>query len=1100
MTRYHASLIPLCQIEEPPTFYEGMDDHPPVETDNDDNDSFFLEDRDRDTDDASLFPLTTKPHQHQHQQQTLSKQHHQYKQQKQQQTKTAAHDILCNHRHPLDYEHRCSNEFLQGSDQNDLQDQANDRMQHHHRNHQFNGHNDNDQYSVIDEPNPHDYSNKNEAEAEITAAVVTTDAVTKHQRRRERTLDGSGEQIFFYDGPNLMHAKLYPDRFKGDTLSESMAGTSIRASPGTATTTVHSQEPLNTKNKTTISHGNNIETNGSSSNSVHINATTMPITVTTAAASSKANAYGQITESPYDVLQPVLSHINTQPIRSTIDNSSNFAGACPRSRPRARTRSRSRSRSRSGTRNSQTSSRSRSRSRSTSGAWSRTMSESLARKDQLYHQQPSSYPKTKSRPSILTRGFSADSKSKQDHEQQKSSGGGSQAGTIASGNRKITAKERLVALVTRSNGASTPIQQTKDAHGSSTDGSSPLSGGVRRGSADDRSAILAQTHHRRQGSPSLSRTGRDYSTPAVSSSSPVNSASPPVDTNSGFPYNNSSLLISSDFTKASVNKPNALRSSRGQGKPRPFSVATMEKLLLSNNQPISNRSNRPDSTRLEKTFSTTGTDGQESSNQSADRHSTHPNQINCSHPHQQYRQSSVPITSQSKNLEQDLLRSRMIGSGSYPLLASIGTPTEASMAGPMSGSDRRRSLATVGKGKEAERLNERDQRFKLVKTTYSEPIDHLTSSEGTEALGAPLHLHEHHIHYHYYCQHCPPLSQSNLDEIGEMEGGYSSLSSAERRQTLQHLEGAASDVMAQPLRHQHGNRLEIATEFCTSPTSFSRRGFMPMVSPSPIEDPAVTTTTVNGATAATTSKKNKKKSLLGTMTMTSSMRRKFFAEHNQEQKQQQQTQLQQQQQSFMAPRGACNGAGDSYHHYDSGISYGTQRHQVLPIFNMGLEKSDGLFRSSGATFRLKRNQRRRVSLAGLANEFDEDEERQRLDLGHSKFYDDYEYEFGMNGHLQQPLSSNDQSPQQQQQQRAKFLSRLKQFLLRPSPFAKNYSSTLSNSVNNNDSCNSNDNNIQAAALSSGLPNSSSSSAYVTSISQDTTSHVPISSHQQSTDN
>ncbi|KAF9905693.1 hypothetical protein EC991_001367 [Linnemannia zychae] len=1034
MTRYHASLIPLCQIEEPPTFYEGMDDHPPVETDNDDNDSFFLEDRDRDTDDASFFPLT-KPHQSSKQrQQQQQQQQQQQLQQQQATTTTVAHDAALNH-HP-DQE-RYSQEALQSPEQNDSQELHQQQQHYNHMRHPF--------HRINNEIDNDNHSCKNDAEMGTSAAA--TAAVAKHQRRRERTCGGSGEQIFFYDGPNLMHAKLYSDRLKGDTMSEGMAGTSMRASPGTATATVHSQEPLN--NKSTPNHSNNLGSNGNINNStVLATATTAasPVAATTTVVSGKAGSNGQVQEPnniSSDSLQPALGHPSSQPpYNSATDNSNTKSRQRSRSRSRSRTRSRSGSRSRSITQNSHTSSRSRSRSRSTTGAWSRTMSESLIRKEQHLHQQPSSFPSAKSRPSILTRGFSADSKSREEQEQKDSlTGNGS---TTGSANRKATAKERFVALVTRSNGSSTPVQHLKD-----TDGGSPLKGG-RRGSADDRSAILAQTHHRRQGSPSLSRTGRmDYSATAV------NSTSPPADTGLGFPYNNSSLLMSSDFARtAPPNKSSTLRSSRGSGKPRPFSVATMEKLLSSNGQTASGRVPKQEPSRQERhpgAAVTTTTNGrQETPSPVTDRshtHNHHSLNSNSAHPHHQHRQSSVPATLPSKGTDHGSLRSRMIGSGSHPLLTTFGAPVEASMVGPGGGDGRRRSVQ--GKGKETERFHDREQGFKLVKTTYTEPItDDLTSSDGAAgAGGAPVHVHEH-IHYHYYCQHCPPLSQSNLDEIGEMDDVYGTHSSTNRSpsQVLRHSEGTIAEARPGMRRQQQQSGLD-AAEFSTSPIDFSRHGF------APLEDPSPATST---AAAVVTSKKNKKKSLLGTMTMTSSMRRRFFAEQNQEQKQQQQQQQQQQ-----SPKGLQEGNSNGFHHFDRNNIHGTQRHQVSPILTMDFEKSDGPFGSSGATFRMKRNQRRRVSLAGLTGGFGEDEEARQ----HLEFYDDYDDEFVPNG--QQPVqSSSPNSPDgipQQQQQRAKFLSRLKQFLLRPSPFARNYTSPP------------NSNNTVNTAAASGPPYSSSSS-------------------------
>ncbi|KAF9542893.1 hypothetical protein EC957_001484 [Mortierella hygrophila] len=1039
MTRYHASLIPLCQIEEPPTFYEGMDDHLPVETDNDDNDSFFLDDRhgrdrdNRDTDEATFFPLT-KPHQSCKQQQTL---------QQQTTTTTVAGDAINFNHHHHDHEHY-SQEFLQGpeqdynnsSNQQELQDQHqyNDHMRHQlHRLSNSNNHPDSDHHSAIESTSCQRDPLSDKNEVDTSAAATAT--VTKHQRRRERTLGGSGEQIFFYDGNNLMHAKLYSDRLKGDTMSEGMAGTSMRASPGTATATIHSQEPLNShKSK---ANGNN----------VHATTTTAALPVaatTTVVSSSKVNTDGQAKESQQpDAMHSALSQSAVQPLQiAAATNNEDKSPPRSRSRSLSRTRSRSGSRSRSVTRNSHTSSRSRSRSRSTaSGAWSRTMSESLIRKEHNHlHQQPSSFPSAMNRPSILTRGFSADSKSRQDHEQRTSqTGNGSATG---SANRMATAKERFVALVTRSNGASTPVQNSKDAHGGNgTDGSSPLkgAGGGRRDSADDRSPILAQTHHRRQGSPSLSRTGRmEYSTPTASSTSP------PADSNLGFPYNNSSLLMSSDFARTSpANKSSNLRPSRGNGKPRPFSVATMEKLMSSNIQTASARGGglKQESSRQEKQNGDASPDRLEMS--ANDRHHTHHHHIHSNsgiglHHHQQHRQSSVPITSHSNGQEHGSLRSQMIGSGSHPLLTSFGTPAEASMASPAAGSGiggdgRRRSVA--GKGKDVERFLDREQGFKLVKTTYSEPItDDLTNSDGTGAgaggASPPLHLHEHHIHYHYYCQHCPPLSQSNLDGIGEMEDCYGDR--VPPAQVLRHSEGTVADAAAaaRPIRRS-GAENGFGAELCMSPIDFERDGFAPIGSP--LEDPTATT--------ATAVKKNKMRSFLGTMTMTSSMRRRFFAEQNQEQKQQQQS-----------PVGPPSGNSNGYDFYDRGQQqvHGTQRHQVSPILTVGFEKSDGrggYGASSFATMRVKPNQRRRVSLANLGftdqSVDDNDEKQRRRQLQHMEFYDEYEEEFGTsssNGRQRQQLQSPspDGNPQQQ---RAKFLSRLKQFLLRPSPFAKNYSST-----------------------------------------------------------
>ncbi|KAF9951040.1 hypothetical protein BGZ72_007340 [Mortierella alpina] len=186
MTRYHASLIPLCQIEEPPTFYEGMDDHPPVETDNDDSDSFFLEDRDirergtnrsremdrarereyNNSDENISLSSVAKPHP-----QTLNYSHHDH----------APH----------------SQEHLQERQERkrpQLQDEA--REGHESRVLQSS---EGQSYGTSLARDEHD-GQRLDQEATLP--------LTKQQRRRDRTIDSSGEQIFFYDGPNLLHAKL----------------------------------------------------------------------------------------------------------------------------------------------------------------------------------------------------------------------------------------------------------------------------------------------------------------------------------------------------------------------------------------------------------------------------------------------------------------------------------------------------------------------------------------------------------------------------------------------------------------------------------------------------------------------------------------------------------------------------------------------------------------------------------------------------------------------------------------------------------------------------------------------------------------------------
>ncbi|KAF9169893.1 hypothetical protein BGX21_004646 [Mortierella sp. AD011] len=123
------------------------------------------------------------------------------------------------------------------------------------------------------------------------------------------------------------------------------------------------------------------------------------------------------------------------------------------------------------------------------------------------------------------------------------------------------------------------------------------------------------------------------------------------------------------------------------------------------------------------------------------------------------------------------------------------------------------------------------------------------------------------------------------------------------------------------------------------------------------------------------------------MSMTSSMRKRFFAEQKKEQAQ------------------------------PAGQTHGTHRRLSIPFFSSQPkyeERSavmchkDGPYGPAGATIRARRNQIQ-FPLAELSDEEDD--------------------EFGTGS---VPPSENNSN-----QQRAKFLSRLKKFLLRPSPFAKN---------------------------------------------------------------
>ncbi|KAF9565654.1 hypothetical protein EC968_004050, partial [Mortierella alpina] len=205
MTRYHASLIPLCQIEEPPTFYEGMDDHPPVETDNDDSDSFFLEDRDirergvdksrdkervyNNSDENISLTSIAKPHP---------------------QTSNYSHHDHTSH----------SQEHLQ-------QHQERRRLQLHDEAREGN------ESHVLQASEGQSYRTsmaKDDSESKGLDKETVLPLTKQQQRRRDRTIDSSGEQIFFYDGPNLLHAKLHSGGYPDPVKSEGSAGPRFHSS------------------------------------------------------------------------------------------------------------------------------------------------------------------------------------------------------------------------------------------------------------------------------------------------------------------------------------------------------------------------------------------------------------------------------------------------------------------------------------------------------------------------------------------------------------------------------------------------------------------------------------------------------------------------------------------------------------------------------------------------------------------------------------------------------------------------------------------------------------------------------------------------------
>ncbi|KAG0204855.1 hypothetical protein BGX28_003352 [Mortierella sp. GBA30] len=810
MTRYHASLIPLCQIEEPPTFYEGMDDHP-VETDNDD---------------------IAKPHR-----------------------------------------------------------QMADNSQHDHT--------------------PHSQEERAGDERDGTRLGLDEDGdglVTKSQRRRERTVGSSGDQIFFYDGPNLLHAKLHSNSDREHTKGEGSINKSENGVP------------------TPESHASII------------------------------NAYDNSNSS-------------------SVPQSTKMV--CQRSS------SRSRSRSRSVTRNSLDSTHSHSRSRSNSGAWSRTLSESLIRKEQV----PSSFPPaSKTRPSILMRGFSADSGTRQDFDQR--SLGATAAAAVTNGRangngsirRMATAKERLVAMVTRGvTGGSTASTGSKDV--AANENSSSIK--AHRNSMDERSClrtgpspILSQTHSRRQGSPSVGRTGyHDY---AVGSGI---SGSPPSDAMLGFPYNNSSLLMSTDISRGGPPAKAAptLRTSRSN-KPRPFSVATMEKLLASNNSrnDAHSHAHREESSPRVHKFRTL---------HPHDRPDMWPIKSQQLHYRQQQHSVSNDILLREGSDDADT-RSKIISSGSHPLLTTFGSPSSAAsgnMSLPPPGDDPRKRQESKGK-EAADRLNDRlsvSSGIKQLKSMTPEPVmDDLLASNSGGVL-----VHEHHIHHHYYCQHCPPLIQTNADDMADLEQNYSN--AVAPRHLRRRPESTA--FFTNTAEYRQRRPLIVDTELSVSPTTENGQSPFGLGSEEP-------------GTAKQPIVQNKKKSILGTMSMTSTMRKRFFAEQKKE--------LMQQQGQGQAQRGN----GRQFSPLSSGIAR--------------FDKDDEPYDLAGAGIHVKRTQRR-FPLEGLS---DDDED------GYVPIASNSIQLMQPDRPLSAENGTHDQH-QQQQQQRAKFLSRLKRFLLRPSPFAKNSSAS-----------------------------------------------------------
>ncbi|KAG0044815.1 hypothetical protein BGZ83_009911 [Gryganskiella cystojenkinii] len=582
--------------------------------------------------------------------------------------------------------------------------------------------------------------------------------LSRHQRRRERTLGSSGEQIFFYDGPNLLHAKIYPDRdwsdthgtnghgtatagYQSESMSEGMAALSTRVYADTGSATVHSNEPLQKHGPGRQSRlENQGRPNHQLSRQYQDDGTSRSRSGSRSRSQSRSRSRsraGSKTRSPLsfqteDSIFGNGGNVSVAAAGASVSRISAYAngtlatflGSDVLDVSKLDTNHKRLQRDRPNIR-------------------SQTMSEAMLRKEQQHyyeqqqqqhyekqqpqHQQahlhyedrnedpqmpwpPISYPssslsaatrskKSKIRPSILTRGFSSDSSPRQNKETEKDKKRNSAqpASTtpidLPKGNRfffgtvgrKSTARERLVAMVTRS----TPPQVAVAPLTASPTGMSPSSwngGGVvgndsvgarttvgtsihshhsgnsnpsnheddhayqrhyqyhhqpqqqqqhpRTSSRQSYSpTILTQTHHRRQGSPTLVRSPEgSFHNHTIGPSSSAGggtgggsyfhpqsqhhgqhqyqqhhrqlSTPMPTEPVLGFPYNNSSLLTdlhrsppppsphqhpssasplafatvrgsTNSMDTSSSSSPRRLRSH----KPRPFSVATMEKTL-----------------------------------------------------------------------------------------------------------------------------------------------------------------------------------------------------------------------------------------------------------------------------------------------------------------------------------------------------------------------------------------------------------------------------------------------------------------------------------------------------------------------------------------
>ncbi|KAF8976730.1 hypothetical protein BGZ46_008023 [Entomortierella lignicola] len=523
----------------------------------------------------------------------------------------------------------------------------------------------------------------------------------------------------------------------------------------------------------------------------------------------------------------------------------------------------------------------------------------------------------------MTRGLSADSSSTQEMDRKSRDASGSANSSFS---RKATAKDRLIAIVTRNSGTSAPPSASTEVVSGPCDIPAPRSfpEGIEERSSPrtGRPILLNHTQSKRHGSPTISRSGfNDYTATTPNSSG---------DGMIGFPYNNSSLLLSTSRMTSN------LRPTR-QSKPRPFSIATMEKVSEPGGK-INGDEQKQEPLRHEKLFLSQG------------RQDSQDRQDYQSSRHQQ--PANVDQTSVNGNTP---MRPRMIGSCSHPILSTLSSFHGKSVY-PAEGINEQ--------GSEGKGIEQQDHDI----SPGVKPIDSKRSSqpilEGFSNSNGPLQVLEQHIHHHhYYCHHCPPPNQSGTAGM-EPEQHYSTVIHRRRPDSTPLVYGSAQ----LPRRHSI-----LDERFSTSPTETIGGQFALQEDNSNDVKPLVA---------------KKKKSILGTMSMTSSMRKRFFAEQKKDQVQ------------------------------PTIQTHGTQRRLSIPFFSNQSSKyeeepsspmyhKDRPYGLAGATIRTKKSQKQ-IPLDELSDEEDE---------------------FG--------TASTPPSENNSHQQRAKFLSRLKKFLLKPSPSAKN---------------------------------------------------------------